>query len=713
MQKVYKINEKNYTLPEDFCWEDYVEIYDDLRIAGINTERQAIYHYLIYGVNEQRKYKMDGTKEVEIKNTNSTQRKTTSEKFFDTKNLMYFSPEAPDFDRSSGGNRLFQILKILSIDLKYNTYFLCNNPLDKKYFNILNSMGIKCYTIDPEKNIYLNKHIQDFKSSKINFDYCVFSWFDIARQYFDIVKSYYPQIKTITDSVDVHWIREERGVKEGLFHKTEKQLIVSKEAEKNIYKKSDVVFAVTKNDAQEIQKELPDKNIKILSNIHEPQKNKNKLGKDIVFVGSYLHLPNQQAAIDCVEIYNKFISQYEFNKKNKPNLLIVGSHPNEQIKSLDNGKNIKVLGQVENLEPIYEQARVLLAPLRWGAGIKGKICEAAMHKVPIVTTKIGSEGLSLTNRKDVYLGESNDDFVECLFKIYGSKDSSLLEMSDKAQKKILSLTSKQAAISVLKHTLSFKKVIISIVTYNNFKTLTKCVESILNNTDYLTYEIVITNNFPNHNKKITDYVNKINKKHKINKVSCINNEKNEFFITPNNRVIEAHPDSDIVLVNDDIEIISKCWLSSLYSAAYSEGSIACAGGKTIFPNGLLAEAGAELYNDGFGRNIGRNDDPNKDVYNLRRYVGYVSGCLMYMRRDAIDEIGLLDQDLFPMYYEDSDWQYRAHIKGLKSIYDPSCLAIHSEGTTVRKSKFNKMKIVETNREKFINKYKDENIEQYN
>ena len=235
MQKVYRINERDYTLPQDFSWKDYIEIHDDLKVAGIATERQAIYHYLIYGVSEQRKYKIEIKEEEGTKPANQV--KSTSEKFFNTKNLMYFSPEAPDFDRSSGGNRLFQILKILASDLKYNVYFLCNNPLDKKYFDTLKSMGIDCYSINPSKNIYLNKYVEEFKSSKINFDYCIFSWFDIARQYFDIVKSYYPQIKTITDSVDVHWLREERGVKEGLFHKTNEQMFISKQIEKNIYGK--------------------------------------------------------------------------------------------------------------------------------------------------------------------------------------------------------------------------------------------------------------------------------------------------------------------------------------------------------------------------------------------------------------------------------------------------------------------------------------------
>jgi len=89
LQKVYRINERDYTLPQDFSWKDYIEIYDDLKAAGIVTEKQAIYHYLIYGANESRKFNIDKTKKEDAKLVDK--RESPSEKFFDTKNLMYFS----------------------------------------------------------------------------------------------------------------------------------------------------------------------------------------------------------------------------------------------------------------------------------------------------------------------------------------------------------------------------------------------------------------------------------------------------------------------------------------------------------------------------------------------------------------------------------------------------------------------------------------------
>ena len=52
-----------------------------------------------------------------------------------------------------------------------------------------------------------------------------------------------------------------------------------------------------------------------------------------------------------------------------------------------------------------------------------------------------------------------------------------------------------------------------------------------------------------------------------------------------------------------------------------------------------------------------------------------------MRRDAIEKLGPLSEKLDKMYYEDSEWQYRAHVDGLKTIYEPRCIAIHNEGSS--------------------------------
>jgi hypothetical protein len=83
------------------------------------------------------------------------------------------------------------------------------------------------------------------------------------------------------------------------------------------------------------------------------------------------------------------------------------------------------------------------------------------------------------------------------------------------------------------------------------------------------------------------------------------------------------------------------------------------------PNGKLEEAGAFVFNDGSVRNIGRDDDPNKEDYNKKKFVSYCSWSMFYLKRDAIEKVGLLDEGLTPLYYEDTDWQYRAHKEGFK------------------------------------------------
>jgi GT2 family glycosyltransferase len=81
-----------------------------------------------------------------------------------------------------------------------------------------------------------------------------------------------------------------------------------------------------------------------------------------------------------------------------------------------------------------------------------------------------------------------------------------------------------------------------------------------------------------------------------------------------------------------------------------------------------------------------------------------------MRRDALDLFGVFDKDFAPMYFEDSEWQYRCHVGGYKTIYEPKCVVIHHEEKQENKPM---KKHQEINRNKFLEKYKDIDIEKYN
>jgi len=697
----------SFLLPKDFDHKFYIEYHPDLQQAGIDDEQKAKEHYLLFGINENRPYK-----KINIE-TNPYTQEPKPEVWKDSKNLLYFSPHAPDYDKSSGGNRLLEILKILRQDLKYNVYFFCNGTSGPKYIEALTELNINTYLPDLIQQRYHENTLKDLKKQNIIFDYAIFSWYDIAHQYTNIVKEYYPQCKIIVDSVDVHWLRESRGIANNKLNISDEILEYKKELEKQTYKNADVVFAITEDDKKEMQKEIGyHNNIKILSNIHNKQKV--SLGKDIFFIGNYSHGPNVDAALTSISIYNQFEQTNTYKKlRYKPKLYIVGPNVDESIRLAAQHENIELLGHVKSLNDLYSKCCLLLAPLSWGAGIKGKICDSGMCGMPVLTSDIGNEGIHFKHKENALIANNDKEFVESLEYFFSLSKKQKIKLGLATQNHLDKIVSINAAKNILKHTLESKHIIISIVTYNQTKKLAKCLDSILSKTKYNNYSIVISDNSPDN--KIKAYIKHYLTKYK-NKIRYIKNKNNLYFIEANNNIINdpLYKNSDIVLLNDDVEIVSEYWLNYLYSSAYGTDCIAAVGGKTIYPNGLLAEAGAELYNDGSGKNIGRGQNPNESIYNVPRYVGYCSGCLLYMRRDAIEKIGALDTSLQKMYYEDSEWQYRAHIQGLRTIYEPRCLVIHDEGSSSGNDISVGAKAYQNiNKQIFMKKYQHIDIEQFN
>lgn len=697
----------NFLIPEDFDHQFYIEYHPDLQQCDIDNEIKAKQHYLLFGKNENRPYK-----KVKI-DQNIKIQKHKPELWFESKNVLYFSPNAPDYDKSSGGNRLLEILKILKNDLEYNVYFLCNGTTDSKYLDIVGNMDIPWCLPDIKKELYHRSTLNKLQEQGVVFDYAIFSWYDMALQYVNIVKEYYPGCKIIVDSVDVHWLRESRGVRDQRIKTSKDILNYKKELEKKIYSDADVVFAVTEDDKKEIQKEIGyNNNVKILSNIHKKQNI--TLGENIFFIGNYSHGPNIDAALKAIDLYKNFQKTKSYKKLiYKPKLYIAGPNANENIKLASQQEGVQLLGHIDSLTDLYSECCLLLSPLTWGAGIKGKICDSGMCGMPILTSDIGNEGINFKDKNSALIANTDEEFIESMEYFFNLSEKAKVELGLATQNHLDKIVSVKAAKNVLAHTLKSKHVIISIVAYSQTKKLANCLDSILSKTKYDNYSIVISDNSPNY--KIKNYIKPYLTKYK-DKIRYIKNKKNLYFIETNNNILNdpLYSDSDVVLLNDDTEILSEYWLNYLYSSAYSADYIACVGGKSIYPDGLLAEAGSELYNNGSGRNIGRGQNPNNNEYNTPKYVGYCSGCLLYMRRDAIKKIGTLDSSLEKMYYEDSEWQYRAHINGLKTLYEPKCEIIHDEGSSSGNdiSKGAK-KYQAMNKKLFLEKFKNLDIEQFN
>ena len=111
---------------------------------------------------------------------------------------------------------------------------------------------------------------------------------------------------------------------------------------------------------------------------------------------------------------------------------MVGSNPSQEVLNLKSD-DVIVTGFVtdEELDELYTQMRLVVVPLRTGAGVKGKIIEAVYHKVPVITTSIGIEGINNTEQL-ISVQDTAPDFADATHQLYNDMDS-LNAISKKSQ----------------------------------------------------------------------------------------------------------------------------------------------------------------------------------------------------------------------------------------------------------------------------------------
>jgi glycosyltransferase involved in cell wall biosynthesis len=141
--------------------------------------------------------------------------------------------------------------------------------------------------------------------------------------------------------------------------------------------------------------------------------------KNFIFIGNFFHKPNVDAVITLKNRIWSEIREYLPNAE----MHIYGAYVNQQIQELHNKKEGFIIkGFAENSKEVIENARVLLAPLRFGAGIKGKLTEAMLCGTPSVTTTIGAEGMCDRFPWPGFVDDDFSDFALMSTELYRNKD---------------------------------------------------------------------------------------------------------------------------------------------------------------------------------------------------------------------------------------------------------------------------------------------------
>ncbi len=223
------------------------------------------------------------------------------------------------------------------------------------------------------------------------------------------------------DTVDLHFLREGREAR--LKHDPDLDVAVAarKEQELRLARSADMTLVVSPIEkailADESKNEI---DVRIVPTIFPPAET-SATGfterRDVVFIGSFDHSPNVDAVLYFArEIFPRVLERI-------PDVVfrVIGPHPTPEIRELA-CPTIDILDFVADVTPVFDRARLSVAPLRFGAGVKGKVNQSMSLGVPTVVTSIAAEGMHLVHEKNAMIADDPENFADAVVRLWTSRE---------------------------------------------------------------------------------------------------------------------------------------------------------------------------------------------------------------------------------------------------------------------------------------------------
>ena len=321
----------------------------------------------------------------------------------------------PLFDMHSGGLRLKTLIDMMGqagwcitfgslVDRECLPGVLANPEGRGRYEDALRSAGVTrfCYgtgEID-EFLVEAGRHL----------DWAFLSFPHVAVDLMPLVRSRCPTTRIAFDMVDFHGLRLAREA--ALRNDLDLLAEADRQRDREIAcaRATDITLAVTMEEKAALLELVPEAAVEVLPNVFEvprqmPPGPEERDG--LLFVGGFWHRPNGDAVMWFIErIWPMILREL-------PDLqfCIAGANPTDEVLALNERSGVEVVGYVPDLTPLFDRHRVFVAPLRYGAGMKGKVGQSLSHGLPVVTTTIGAEGMGLQDGAHLLIADEEDAFA--------------------------------------------------------------------------------------------------------------------------------------------------------------------------------------------------------------------------------------------------------------------------------------------------------------
>ena len=329
--------------------------------------------------------------------------------------VFVFDENIPSPNRDSGSRRMVEILRSL-VGWGLHPILVPTNRFSfREYVGALDQLGVTVWMhdFDPWASI-------DFRLSDV--ECFIVSRPNVAEKWFVPLRLQYPSIPIIYDTVDLHFLRWEREkVLEPRAHR-DVDIDSMRRFENLLVSSAGATLFVSQKEKELLSKVQAPESLHIVSNAHRVEQTP-AVGfrKGLIFVGNFQHPPNA----DGVLWFLDHVFPHVQAALPSTTLTVVGQYVPSEILSRSTS-TVHVKGWLPEIRPLYDTARVAIAPLRFGAGVKGKVGEAMALGVPTVVTPLAAEGIPLKSGRDCLLAESAEDFATSVVRLLN--DDHLWEM---------------------------------------------------------------------------------------------------------------------------------------------------------------------------------------------------------------------------------------------------------------------------------------------
>lgn len=248
------------------------------------------------------------------------------------------------------------------------------------------------------------------------FDVIVLTRHHLANAFIPLLRRHAPRARLVFDTIDLHYLRERRGAQLAGDAAALRAADATRGRELAAMAAADLTLVVSAEEQAQLRRDAPDARVELLSNLHEvagPGADFDARA-DLVFVGGFRHPPNVDAVLWFArEVFPRIrqaLPEVRFH--------CIGAEPPPEVAALARQPGILVHGHVPDLAPYMDRVRLAVAPLRFGAGVKGKVNLSMAHGQPVVATTCAVEGMHLRDGVDVAVADDPAAFAEAVVALY-------------------------------------------------------------------------------------------------------------------------------------------------------------------------------------------------------------------------------------------------------------------------------------------------------